>query len=146
MATVPFLDLLSINQKYSQEFSGALQRVLDSGWVILGKEVESFEREFADFLGVSHCVGVANGLDALILSLMAFMELGHMSEGDEVLVPANTYIATILAVFQAGLVPILVEPNPKTYLMDASHLEKCTSPRTRAVLPVHLYGRVCPMP
>ncbi len=145
MGMIPFLDLLSINQKYSQEFTQALSRVLDSGWVILGKEVENFEKEFAEFLGVSHCVGVANGLDALILSLRAFTEMGLMSEGDEVLVPANTYIATILAVLQAGLVPVLVEPNPQTYLMDGEHLQACTSPRTRAILPVHLYGRICPM-
>lgn len=143
--SVPFLDLKAINLRFAEEFAEAQKRVLESGWVILGQEVEAFEREFADFLGSKHCVGVANGLDALILSLRAWIEMGRISRGDEVLVPANTYIASILAVYEAGLKPILVEPDENSFLMHAKNLHEYVSPRTKVILPVHLYGRVCQM-
>lgn len=142
---VSFLDLKAINLRFQEEFFQAQKRVLESGWVILGQEVSAFEKEFASYLGARHCIGVANGLDALILSLRAWVEMGKMSPGDEVLVPANTYIASILAIFEAGLTPVLVEPMESTFLLDTHNLEEKLSLRTKAILPVHLYGRICPM-
>lgn len=142
---VPFLDLKNINLRYEAEFKTALNDVLNSGWFILGNQVQQFEKEFAAYCGVKNCVGVANGLDALILILEAYKELGLVNEGDEVIVPSNTYIASILAISKAGLQPVLVEPDIQTYLLDANYIEQHITSRTKAILPVHLYGQLCDM-
>jgi len=142
---IPFLDLKAINARYRDELSVALLRTLDSGWYILGEEVRAFEAEYANYVGAKHCIGVANGLDALTLVLRSWRELGRLAEGDEVIVPANTYIASILAVTENRLVPVFVEPDPETFNLDPGHLKAALTPRTRAILPVHLYGRVSPM-
>ncbi|HRE87575.1 MAG TPA: DegT/DnrJ/EryC1/StrS family aminotransferase [Myxococcota bacterium] len=134
---VPFLDLAAATAELRADLDEALARVLDSGWYILGAEVERFERAFASYTQSQHCVGVANGLDALRLGLMA---LG-IGPGDEVLVPSNTYIATWLAVSDVGATPIPVEPDPYTHNLDPTRLEAALTPRTRCVLPVHLYGQ-----
>lgn len=132
----PFLDLRSINDRDRAAFHAALDRVLDSGRVILGAEVEQFESEFAAYCGVRHCVGVSNGLEALHLLLRAY----GIGPGDEVIVPTNTYIATWLAVSHAGAMPVPVEPDETTYNLDPNRIEAALSPRTRAIIPVHLYG------
>lgn len=142
---IPFLDLYKINQQYRDELVEAATRVIDSGWYILGKENQAFEEEFADFCGVKHCIGTANGLDALYLIFRAYMELGIMDEKDEVIVPANTYIASILAISQNQLTPVLVEPNIETYNIDLGLIESKITAKTKAILVVHLYGRVCEM-
>jgi dTDP-4-amino-4,6-dideoxygalactose transaminase len=142
---INFLDLKNINLEYKNELLNAFEDVLDSGWFILGKSVKRFEEEFAAFCGVKHCVGVANGLDALILILEGYKALGFIKENDEVIVPSNTYIASILAVSKAGLKPVLVEPNINTYLIDENLIENKITSRTKAILPVHLYGRLCNM-
>lgn len=146
MPTIPFLDLKAINQRYKAALEAAFYRVFDSGWYILGQEVLSFEESFAAYCGVRHCIGVANGLDALAQIFRAYKILGVMKEGDEVIVPANTYIATILAVSHNRLVPVPVEPDIRTYNIDPRRIEAAVTPRTRAVLPVHLYGRAADMP
>lgn len=138
---IKFLDLKAINEQYREEIDAAIQRVLDSGWYLLGAECDAFEGEFADYCEVDHCVGVANGLDALVLIFLAYRELGLMAEGDEVIVPANTYIASILAISRAGLTPVLVEPDDRTYNIDPGRIEGAITSRTRAILPVHLYGQ-----
>ncbi|RME81793.1 MAG: aminotransferase class V-fold PLP-dependent enzyme, partial [Zetaproteobacteria bacterium] len=145
MSKVSFLDLRAINAAYREDLVRAFERVLDSGWYIRGEEVAAFEREFAEYCGVSHCVGVGNGLDALILILRAYKELGRLKEGDEVIVPANTYIATILAITENRLVPVLVEPDIATYNIDPNRVEDAITPRTRAIMAVHLYGRLADM-
>lgn len=142
---VPFLDLKKINARHRDEMLAAVTRVIDSGWYIHGKEHAAFEREFAAYCGVAECVGVANGLDALTLVLRAWKELGGLKEGDEVLVPANTYIASILAITENRLTPVLVEPDPVTYNLDPARLEAALTPRTRAILVVHLYGQAADM-
>ena len=142
---IKFLDLQKINEQYSEEFKEAFERVLKSGWFILGKELEKFESQFAAYCGTKYCIGVANGLDALILILEAYKELGFMQKGDEIIVPSNTYIASIIAISKAGLVPILCEPNIKTYLIDNKLLESKITAKTKAILPVHLYGQLCEM-
>jgi dTDP-4-amino-4,6-dideoxygalactose transaminase len=142
---VPFLDLKSINLTYQVELKKALDEVLSSGWFILGNQVKLFERELADYCGVKHCIGVANGLDALILILEGYKEMGALAEGDEVIVPSNTYIASILAVSKAGLVPVLVEPDISTYLIDVQKIEEKLTGKSKAILPVHLYGQLCNM-
>jgi dTDP-4-amino-4,6-dideoxygalactose transaminase len=142
---IPFLDLQRINARHRAEIASALLRVLDSGWYVLGDENRRFEEEFAAFLRTKHCIGVANGLDALTLTLRAWRELGRLKEGDEVLVPSNTYIATILAVTENRLRPVLVEPEPSTFNLDPDRLEAALTLRTRVILPVHLYGRMAPM-
>lgn len=142
---IPFLDLKSINAQHREELIQAFTRVLDSGWYILGNEVTQFEKEFAAYCGAKHCLGVANGLDALILILRAYKEMGVLLAGDEVLVPANTYIASILAISENGLVPVLVEPDAKTFLIDPKEIEKKITAKSKAILPVHLYGQVCEM-
>lgn len=134
---VPFLDLSAATAELRADLDQAMARVLDSGWYILGAEVERFERAFASYTEAQHCVGVANGLDALRLGLMA---LG-IGRGDEVLVPSNTYIATWLAVSEVGATPIPVEPDPHTHNLDPNRLYAALTPRTRCVLPVHLYGQ-----
>lgn len=137
---VPFLDLGAINARHRDALVAAATRVIDSGWYILGSEVRDFESAFADYCGVRHAIGVANGLEALQLILRAYVELGRLREGDEVLVPANTYIATILAITENRLTPVLVEPASGGYLVDAAGLAAAIAPRTRAMLLVHLYG------
>ena len=142
---IPFLNLQKINSKYQEQINQANARVVDSGWYILGREGEAFEDEFAKYCGVQHCLGVANGLDALILIFRAYKELGLMRDGDEVIVPANTYIASILAISANNLKPILVEPNIATYNIDADLIEAKITKKTKAILAVHLYGRACEM-
>jgi len=142
---VPFLDLKAINQVHRTELINAFTKVLDSGWYVHGKEHEAFEHEFAAYCGTTECIGVANGLDALTLVLRAWKEMGVLSEGDEVIVPANTYIASVLAITENRLTPVLVEPDPTTYNLDASRLEAALTPRTKAVLAVHLYGQAADM-
>jgi dTDP-4-amino-4,6-dideoxygalactose transaminase len=138
---ISFLDLKKINRSYEPDLSAAVQRVLDSGWYLLGKEVAAFEEEYARYIGVRHCVGVANGLDALRLILKAYIEMGVMNEGDEVIVPANTYIASILAITDNRLKPVLVEPDITTYNIDPFRIEEKITDRTKAVMIVHLYGQ-----
>lgn len=142
---IPFLDLKALNLQYKDELKRACERVIDSGWYIHGSECEAFEDEFAKFCGSKFCVGVANGLDALNLIFRAYKELGVMSENDEVIVPANTYIASILAISMNNLKPVLVEPNLNSYLIDADKIEEKITPKTKAILPVHLYGQTCEM-
>ncbi len=138
---VPFLSLKNITDKYSAEIHQAVSEVIDSGWYLKGQVVEKFERHYAEFIGTKYCIGVANGLDALILILRAYKELGIMKDGDEVIVPSNTYIASILAISENGLVPVLVEPDIHTYEIDDSRIEEAITGRTKAVMIVHLYGR-----
>ena len=140
---IKFLDLQKINAQYAAELKEATARVIDSGWYLLGNELNSFEQNLAAYIGVKHAIGVANGLDALRLILKAYIEMGVMQEGDEVIVPANTYIASILAISDNRLKPILVEPDINTYNLDISLIEKHITPRTKAIMVVHLYGRVC---
>ena len=142
---VEFLNIKNIIARDKDQLMNAFEEVLDSGWFILGKNVETFEREFASFCETKYCISVANGLDALILIMEAYKIMGVFKEGDEVLVPSNTYIASILAVSRAGLNPILVEPDIHTYLIDPLLIEDKITFRTKAILPVHLYGRLCNM-
>lgn len=144
---VDFLDLRALNDLHRTELEAAAARVIRSGWYIHGKEHESFEHEFAAYCGIGvTCLGVANGLDALTLVFRAAMELGRLREGDEVIVPANTYIASILSVTENGLKPVLVEPDPASYNLDPQRLKTALTSRTKAVLPVHLYGQLSDMP
>jgi len=143
---VDFLNLKAINARKRNKLIDAVTRVIDSGWYINGPEVLKFEAKFADYCGAKYCVGVGNGLDALVLVLRAWKELGIVKEGDEVLVPANTYIASILAITENKLIPILVEPNPLTFNINVDYLESLITKKTRVILPVHLYGRLAPMP
>ena len=145
MNMIPFLDLKEINCRYRDTYERVFRRVLESGWFILGNEVKEFENEFATYCGVRHCIGVANGLDALTLILKAYEILGVLSEGDEVIVPVNTYIATILAITNARLTPVLVEPDISTYNIAPKKIEEKVTLRTRAILPVHLYGQCADM-
>ncbi len=142
---IEFLNLKAVNEKNNQELLQAFDRVLQSGWYILGKEVAQFETNFANYCGTKHCIGVANGLDALILILEGYKELGFMKDGDEVIVPSNTYIASILAISKAGLTPVLVEPDLETYLLNPALIEEKITSKTKAILPVHLYGQLCDM-
>nr|WP_155757642.1 DegT/DnrJ/EryC1/StrS family aminotransferase [Acinetobacter schindleri] len=141
-----FLDLKNINQQYRNELIEACSRVIDSGWYIDGKELESFEKNFAEYCGTRFAIGVANGLDALILTLRAWKELGKLKDGDEVIVPSNTYIASILAISANDLVPVLVEPDVATYNLCPKQTEAAITAKTRAILPVHLYGQLADMP
>lgn len=138
---IKFLDLKKINDSFEPDLSRAIARVLDSGWYLLGKEVKAFEDEYADYIGTRHSIGVANGLDALRLILKAYLEMGVMTEGDEVMVPANTYIASILAITDNRLTPVLVEPDIHTYNMDPYRVEEKITERTKAIMIVHLYGQ-----
>jgi len=142
---VSFLDLKAINARHRDDLLAATARVLDSGWYVHGAEHEAFEREFAAYCGSAECVAVANGLDALTLVLRAWKELGELHEGDEVIVPANTYIASILAITENRLTPVLVEPDPATYNLDPARLAAALTPRTKAILVVHLYGQAADM-
>lgn len=143
---IPFLDLKSINAQYRQDLVDAVTRVIDSGWYIQGTELKAFETEFANYCGTEHCIGVANGLDALILTLRAWKELGKLKEGDEVIVPANTYIASILAITENRLKPVLVEPDEHTYNLCPVKTAAAITSNTKAILAVHLYGQLAPMP
>lgn len=138
---IKFLDLKAINDSFEPHLSQAIQRVLDSGWYLLGNEVKSLEQEYADYIGTKHCIGVANGLDALRLILKAYIVMGVMKEGDEVIVPANTYIASILAITDNRLKPVLVEPDIATYNIDPYKIEEKITERTKAIMIVHLYGQ-----
>lgn len=142
---IPFLDIKQINLLYKEEFIQQLNEVLESGWFILGEKVNTFEKDFATYCGTKYCIGVANGLDALILILEGYKELGFIKPGDEVIVPSNTYIATILAISKVDLTPVLVEPHITTYLLNATKIEERITSKTKAILPVHLYGRLCDM-
>ncbi len=142
---IKFLDLHKINRPYEAEFQQQFQQFLDKGWYILGENVRHFEKEFATYCGTKHCIGVANGLDALILIFRAYKQLGKLQKGDEVIVPANTYIASIIAVLQNDLVPVLVEPNIETYNINPNEIEKHITSKTKAILHVHLYGQLCDM-
>ena len=143
---ISFLDLKAINSDFRKELIEACTRVVDSGWYIAGNELSNFEGDFASYCGSKHCIGVANGLDALILTLRAWKELGKLKEGDEVIVPANTYIASILAITENRLVPVLVEPEPATFNICPAGIRAAITDKTRAILPVHLYGRLADMP
>ncbi len=143
---IPFLDLQAINAQYRAELVEACNRVIDSGWYIGGKELESFEKNFAEYCGTQFAVGVANGLDALILTLRAWKELGKLQDGDEVIVPSNTYIASILAITANNLTPVLVEPDINTYNIDPAKIQQAITAKTRVILPVHLYGQLAEMP
>ena len=142
---IPFLDLQLQNSRYKNELHEAACNVIDSGWYIRGPEVENFEKDFAKYCGARFCVGVANGLDALVMVLRAWKEMGKIKDGDEVIVPANTYIATILSITENNLKPILVEPNPVTFNICSRNIEAAITARTRVILPVHLYGLLAPM-
>lgn len=138
---VKFLDLQKINGQYADEIKQATSRVIDSGWYLLGNEVKKFETNYAKYIGTKHCIGVANGLDALRLILKAYLEMGVMQEGDEVIVPANTYIASILAITDNRLTPVLVEPDINTYQIDDKLIESAITSKTKAIMIVHLYGQ-----
>lgn len=142
---IPFLDLKAVNQRFAGEFITALQRVLDSGWFIQGEELAQFEGEFAQYCGTQYCIGVGNGLDALTLILKSYVELGKIGLRDEVILPANSFVATALAVSHAGLTPVLIEPDPLTSNICPKAVEAAITPRTRAIMPVHLYGRLADM-
>ena len=142
---IKFLDLLKVNQQYRQELISAFEEVLDSGWFILGKKVEAFESAFAEYCETKYCLGVANGLDALILIINGYKALGIFKEGDEIIVPSNTYIASILAISKNNLTPVLVEPDIRTYNIDPAKIEEKITSRTKAILPVHLYGQCADM-
>ena len=139
---IPFLSLHDVTAKYRDEIHEAVLRVVDSGWYLQGKENEQFEQHYADYIGSKNCIGCANGLDALIWIFRAYIEMGVMQPGDEVIVPANTYIATILAITENNLVPVLVEPNPETLQIDDTLIEERITDKTKAICIVHLYGRL----
>lgn len=139
---VKFLDLQRLNAQYRQELVDAATRVIDSGWYVLGVEVGCFEREFAEYCGARHCVSVGNGLDALSIILKSYIALGRLSPGDKVLVPANTFIATVLAISQAGLVPVMQAPDEKTFNLTAKDLDSERLKDVKAVMAVHLYGQL----
>lgn len=138
---IKFLDLKKINEQYREEIDIAMKRVLDSGWYLLGKECENFEDNFAKFVGVKHCIGCANGLDALKLIIMAY----EFGVGDEIIVPANTYIASIMAITQNGCTPVLVEPDINTYNINPDLIEEKITDKTKAIMVVHLYGQAVQM-
>lgn len=138
---IKFLDLKKINNSYEPELSVAVQEVVSSGWYLLGENVKSFEEDYRNFIGVKNCIGIGNGLDALRLILKAYIELGVIKPGDEIIVPANTYIASILAITDNLLVPVFVEPHSNTFNLNANHLEEKITKRTKAIMLVHLYGK-----
>ena len=142
---IHFLNLRKLNQPFEVAFQKKMKQFLDGGWYILGNEVKQFETDFASYCSTKHCIGVGNGLDALVLIFKAYIHLGKLEKGDEVIVPANTYIASILAVLQADLVPVLVEPRLETYNINPEEIEAKITSKTKAILPVHLYGQLCEM-
>ena len=142
---IKFLDLQKINQPYQTAFQEKLKSVLENGWYILGKEVAAFESDFANYCGTKHCIGVGNGFDALVLIFKGYIILGKLQIGDEVIVPANTYIASILAILEADLIPILVEPKFETYNLNPDLISEKITSKTKAILAVHLYGQLAEM-
>lgn len=142
---IKFLDIKAINAPFETAFQEKLTTFLEKGWYILGDEVTAFEAEFASYCGSKYCVGVGNGLDAIILTFKAYIELGMLHEGDEIVVPANTYIASILGILHAGLVPVLVEPDPETFNIDPKLIEAKITAKTKGMLIVHLYGQLAAM-
>jgi dTDP-4-amino-4,6-dideoxygalactose transaminase len=140
---VPFLSLRDVNSRHKEEIMDSIEKVFDSGWYIHGESCTRFENEFAKYCGGRNCVGVGNGLDALVLIFRAYKEMGMLKTGDEVIVPANTYIASILSISGNGLIPVLAEPDEKTYCIDPNEIENKITGRTRAILMVHLYGKLC---
>lgn len=138
---IKFLDLQKVTAKYADEIHEAVLRVVDSGWYLQGEENKRFEQDYAEYIGTDYAIGCANGLDALIWIFRAYVEMGVMQPGDEVIVPANTYIASILAISENGLVPVLVDPDMDTYQIDDRLIEKAITPKTKAILIVHLYGQ-----
>jgi dTDP-4-amino-4,6-dideoxygalactose transaminase len=139
---IEFLNIKKVNAQYDQELKDTAHRIIDSGWYLMGKELELFEKNYSAFCGVRHCLGVANGLDALRLIFKAYIEMGLMQKGDEIIVPANTYIASVLAISDNDLVPVFVEPNKETFNLDSSLLNQALTKKTKAVLTVHLYGQI----
>jgi dTDP-4-amino-4,6-dideoxygalactose transaminase len=142
---IKFLDLQQMNKQYSNELKAACSRVIDSGWYIMGEELIEFEENFAEYCGAKYCIGVGNGLDALTLTLRAWKELGRLQDGDEVIVQANTYIASVLAISEVNLKPILIDPNEFTLNLDPEVVKQHITSKTKAILPVHLYGLISPM-
>lgn len=142
---IPFLDLKKINEPYETAFQEKLKAVLDNGWYILGNEVAAFETNFASYCGTEYCIGTGNGFDALVLIFKGYIQLGKLQKGDEVIVPANTYIASILAILQADLIPVLVEPKLETYNINPILLQEKITSKTKAILVVHLYGQLAEM-
>ncbi|HDS1681670.1 TPA: DegT/DnrJ/EryC1/StrS family aminotransferase [Pseudomonas putida] len=143
---VDFLSLKAVNHQYREELLKACADVIDSGWYINGGALKRFETHFANYCDVKFCIGVANGLDALTLTLKAWKLLGRLKDGDEVIVPGNTYIASVLAITESGLTPVLVEPDPATFNIEPEAVRAAVNSRTKVILPVHLYGRIAPMP
>ena len=139
---IKFLDLQKINAQYAWEIKGATNQVIDSGWYLLGDRLKSFENQLGNYIGTEHVIGVANGLDALRIILRAYIEMGILKQGDEIIVPANTFIATILAISDNHLTPVLVEPDINTFNLDISLIESKITEKTRAIIVVHLYGQV----
>ena len=137
---IKYLDLKAVNSLYDEEIRSAVRRVLDSGWYLKGEATRRFEQHYAEYIGTRYCIGCGNGLDALTLIFRAYMEMGVMQQGDEVIVPANTYIASILAITECGLKPVLVEPSWETLQIDDSLIEQAITERTKAIMIVHLYG------
>lgn len=142
---ISFLDLKKINQPYETAFQEKLKTVLENGWYILGNEVENFEKSFSKYCQAKYCIGVGNGFDALVLIFKGYIQLGKLKKGDEVIVPANTYIASILAILQADLVPVLVEPKLETYNINPDLIQEKITSKTKAILAVHLYGQLAEM-
>ncbi|RXR19276.1 DegT/DnrJ/EryC1/StrS family aminotransferase [Flavobacterium amnicola] len=142
---ISFLDIKKINEPYQNAFQEKLKAVMDSGWFILGNEVKQFEDNFANFCGSKYGIGVGNGLDAITLTFLGYIENGNLQKGDEIIVPANTYVASILGILHAGLVPVLVEPNLETYNINPSLIEAKISSKTKGILVVHLYGQLADM-
>ena len=142
---IKFLDLQKINAQYQEQFQQKMKLVLNKGLFVLGDEVKTFETNFADYCGAKHCIGVGNGLDALVLILKGYIQLGKLQKCDEVIVPANTYIASILAILQADLVPVLVEPRLETYNINPDLIEEKITDKTKAIVAVHLYGQLAEM-
>lgn len=137
---IKYLELKAVTAQHADEIHDAVNRVVDGGWYLQGEETKAFEAEYAKYIGTSHCIGVGNGLDALTLIIRAYKEMGVMADGDEVIVPANTYIASILSITENGLTPILVEPRLDTFQIDDSQIEQAITPKTKAIMIVHLYG------
>lgn len=138
---IPFLDLKKVNNSFEPELSAAVQKVVSSGHYLYGEETALFEEEYAHFIGTRHCIGVSSGLDALRLIFRAYIELGYMQPGDEILVPANTFIASLLSITDNGLTPVLIEPDPNTFNIDGSKIEARITEKTKGIIVVHLYGR-----
>lgn len=142
---IPFLNLKDINSKYKEELNNAVQKVIESGWYIQGNECEEFEKEWAEYCGTKFCLGVSNGLDALSLIIKAYINLGIFQANDEIILPANTYIASALAISANNMTPVFIEPDSKTYLINYNQIEKKITTRTKAIMVVHLYGQTCEM-